>query len=102
MFLSSLIRANVRIRNGLIKEVLFFEFSFIVFAFTFVFVSILRSRRSMDRTQLCGSCDAGSIPAGITKREFKETELLQSLSLCDGRSDVLPVGKTERGGLREF
>ena len=64
MFLSSLIRANGRIRNGLIKEVLFFEFSFIVFAF--VFTSILRSRRSMDRTQLCGSCDAGSIPAGIT------------------------------------
>ena len=24
------------------------------------------SRRSMDRTQLCGSCDAGSIPAEIT------------------------------------
>lgn len=23
-------------------------------------------RRSMDRTQLCGSCDAGSIPAGVT------------------------------------
>jgi hypothetical protein len=25
-----------------------------------------RFRRSMDRTQLCGSCDAGSIPAGTT------------------------------------
>ncbi|MDQ5971351.1 MAG: hypothetical protein QG566_297 [Patescibacteria group bacterium] len=56
----------------------------------------------MDRTQLCGSCDAGSIPAGITKRECKKTELLQSFSLCDDRSDVLRVRKTTRGGLREF
>jgi hypothetical protein len=28
---------------------------------------VIWSPRSMDRTQLCGSCDAGSIPAGITK-----------------------------------
>jgi hypothetical protein len=28
--------------------------------------SLLWSRRSMDRTQLCGSCDVGSIPTGIT------------------------------------
>lgn len=56
----------------------------------------------MDRTQLCGSCDAGSIPAGITKREFKKTELLQSFSLGDDRSVVLLADKTTRGGLRKF
>ena len=34
------------------------------------------SRRSMDRTQLCGSCDAGSIPAEITKlTERKKAEI---------------------------
>ena len=56
----------------------------------------------MDRTQLCGSCDAGSIPAGITKREYKKTKLLWSFSLGDDRSDILPTGKITRGGLREF
>ena len=35
----------------------------------------------MDRTQLCGSCDVGSIPTGGTKDKKSETEVSDFLSL---------------------
>jgi hypothetical protein len=54
---------------------------------------LIRSRRSMDRTQLCGSCNVGSIPTEST--HYKVTFLVAFIMcLKEQESNQKGVGET--------
>ena len=49
----------------------------------------------MDRTQLCGSCDAGSIPAGVTLNELNDFKEDKEWALRSNAHAVSPVFANE-------